>query len=522
MAEQIIKAEKLDVGIDSTNQSDKVVWSTGRNVRFTPGYVSKTLGKTLAGTLPTASLTIREMFTFMGYAGNIYTIICTDAKIYVANGDLSTFTDITPAIAPTGGASDYWEFTIVAGLPILTNGKDMIWKWASTSSILTPLLNAPLAKHISCSMHRLVLSNIYSNGVWYSGDVVWSEMGNPENFTIDTSKKSGKFTLSNYQDGKDIQHNIVAQAVNGSEVLFFTERNVWKTDFAQSIKQFVIIANDFEVLSPRSVTVKSGIVYAAEKRDIYAFTGNQKSALDVPIRTSLYTGINSNALNSAFSFSMQGTNEIWFCVSTGTNTNPDTAYIYNYELNNWTILDCDFICHSTSYAPPYIAWINNSGAVVTWTNNSTTVLKWAASHYNTLAKDITGDTASHVLQMDSGFNSISMALASTAIYGVIESGDMAFADRSKEKIIRQLFPEIASQTQTNSLMIQVGARDNLSMPIQWSPVISFKIGQDNYADLSSYTSYGGFIRIRFYTNIADSPWSLSSYSLIYNEGRKIR
>lgn len=529
--------DKLDVGIDTTSPSNKVVWSTGRNVRFTPGFVSKTLGKSVLATLPTASLNVRAIFTFMDFGGAMRNIVCTDSNVYALDSNYTTLTDITCG-SLSGGENDLWDFTIVAGLPILTNGKDGIWKWPDPASGLVPLQNFPLCKNISCCMHRLVGSNVRSSTgfwgigyIWYTGRVVWSETGNPENVVIDTSRKTGQFDLVNYQDGEDVQHNIICQIVDGSKVYYFTERNVWVTDFAQPIKQFIIIDDDFQLLSSQSATIDKGIIYAADKRDIYTFTGGQKKPIGLPIKKELFANINQSALNSVFSFPMWATNEIWFCVPTGTSAVADTAYVYNWELANWSILDCDFLCHGKVYAPFValrslslnIAWQKNSLAEVTWNNLTPALVNWVSTLYNVMvSKDVCGDSASHILQMDSWYNAINTSLAPVAINGIIESGDFSMGNRAFQKVIEECYPDLAAQTSVNSLMVQVGIRENLSLPINWGPVISFRIGVDFYADLRNYTSQGAHVRLRFYTNIIDSPWSMSSYGFNFSMGERIR
>jgi hypothetical protein len=527
MARNTVNIDKVDVGIDLTSPSNQVTWATGRNVMFTPGYVSASPGKSWLATLPVGSLTIREIFTFMGYDGNTYSIVCTDAQIFASRNDLLSFTDITPSPAPSGGVNDFWDFTIVAGLPLLTNGKDAVWKWSSYSSVLTASSTIPVAKNISCCMHKLVCSNIVDNGIAYPGRVKWSVTGQPENFTIDTSRNAGRFDLCNYQDGKDIQHNILSQVVNGSKLYFFTEKNVWLSDFAEPVKQFVTIDNDFELISKRTAFPFDGGTVAAEKRDIYQFTGSQKQSIGKPVKTDFKSGINAQALNYAFGFQEYKDNELYFCFSTGSNTGlPDTAYVYNWELstaNNpvWAIQDCDFTCHSTYYLPPYVAWVNNSTATVTWTNNSSATTKWIQMMYNSVAQDIVGDTASHILLMDSGNNALDTSLNPKVIYNYIESGDFSLKNRPLETILEELYPDLALQT-SNAFYIQVGTRDNLSQAINWSPAVTMTIGSDYYADLKMYTNQGAFIRFRFYTNLLNQTWSMSNYSFNYKEGRKIR
>jgi len=516
-----VTVDTLDVGIDSTSPSNKVTWATGRNVRFIPGYVTKTPGKTNLATLGTPALPIRESFTFVATDGDVYTIICTDAQIFAANRDFSTITDITPTSAPTGGYYDIWEFCIVAGLPIITNGKDAIWKWPDQDQPLTPLLNAPLAKHISSCMNRLVCSNTYENTISRYGRTRWSEMGNPENWTVDTTRKSGYHDLVNYSGKEAAMNFILAQISIGSKTYYFTEKNLFVCDFAQPTKQFIIIDNSVELMSTKSVCEHRGILYAIAKDDIYQYIDGNKASIGRPQRIELYDDLNYLKIDTIFSFNIYSTNEVWFCVPTGTNTLPDTAYVYNTELGAWTICDCDFTCHALQYSKT-VAWVNNLGATVTWENSAAQTISWLAEFYRAIAQDIVCDSASHILKMDSGYNAISTALAAVAIYGFIETGDFVLGARPFEKVIEELFPDMLAQTQASTLMIQVGSRNNLSEPPRWSKSVPFRIGIDGYADMRCYGSEGAFLRLRYYTSALDSPWAMGSYSFLYSIGARIR
>jgi hypothetical protein len=516
--EGIITVDTVDVGIDSTKPSNKVTWSTGRNVRFIPGYVTKTPGKTiLSSSVHSTGLNIRASFTFVGPDSNVYTIICTDNRIWAANREFTNFTEVTPASPPTGGYYDLWQFCIVAGLPYLTNGKDAIWKWTDPAGVLI-VSSAPLAKNISSCMGFLVCSNIYEGGAWHYGRVRW---GRPEAFTVDKTDQAGYIDLANYY-GNDVSvHNILCQISEGSKTYFFTEKNRWVCDFSQSRKDFFIDDGSIELMSPKSACAFRGKIYAFAKDDIYVYEGSNKKVVGTPFKRDIYSTVNALYIDTIFIFSIFATNEIWFCIPTGANTLPDTAYIYNEDINGWSPCDCDFTCHALQYSKT-VAWVNNLGTTITWENDSAQTIPWLAEFYRSNPQDIVGTSNGYILKMDSGYNAVNSSGQATAIYGLIETGDMDCKARPFEKIVEECYPDLLAQTLTNSLMIQVGVRDNLSKALRWSPAVAFKIGQSDYADLRSYTAQGAFVRLRFYSNALDSPWALGGYSQKYSIGRAIR
>lgn len=473
---------EVDKGINKQLPTNKVYWSTGRNVRFTPGYVSKTLGKTVLGTTPGAE-PIREVFSFIGTDGVVRSIVCCDSVIYAANATFSAFSVITPAVAPTGGASDIWQFELVGGLPILSNGKDAIWKWPVYGSILVPLAGAPTyAKRLSSCMNRLVVSNLSEGGYAYTGRIRWTEMGNPENWTIDLTGKSGRFDLMNYSSGKNAFENVKAQISIDHKVYFWADKNIWGSDFSLPIRQFLIVAKDIELISSRAVCHRKGIIFFIGKDDIYRFTGGQPEPIGASIRDELFDNINKSALHAAFCFSPHGTKEIWFCIPTGSGTVADTAFVYNYELDNFTIVDVDFSCHSES---------NLSGVPI----------------------DVVGNSEGKIMQLDSGFNN-----PGGAIQGIVETGDMNLDLPDTMKHISDVLIELAAQDEVNELMVQVGLKNRLSDDTAWSDPNPFTIGVSDFCDFCEFRREGKYIRLRFYSDQLDSPWKIIGYTLKYETG----
>ena len=145
---------------------------------------------------------------------------------------------------------------------------------------------------------------------------------------------------------------------------------VWVCDFAQINKSFTIVDNDIRIMSPRLTCSYKGVIYSLAKDDAYKYYGGKKNPIGLPIRNNFPT-LNYSCIDTSFCFPMNGANEIWFCVPTGTNTAPDTAYVYNWELDNWTITDCAFLSHSLysgqpSTAQSYVKWFNTYGNEVVW------------------------------------------------------------------------------------------------------------------------------------------------------------
>jgi len=472
----------VDKGIATEFPSTKVVWSTGNNVRITPGYVSKTLGKSLVAT-NSGSVPIRAMFTFVGTDGAVRTIMCCDTVVHAYDSTFGSYTDITPASPPTGGATDVWQFALVSGLPILSNGKDAIWKWTSYAGVLTALTGAPTyAKRISSCMNRMVVSNLQEGGYTYPGRVRWSEMGLPENWTIDTTNKAGRHDIMSYQGGVEAHANIKAQITRGHEVFFFTERGLWKADFAAATRNFIVVNPITEILSPKALCKKEETIYFIGKNDLYWTGGGDPTAFGLPIRTELFDNLAASYLHTAFVFAPYLTDEVWFCVAQTGYTVPNKAFTYNTQTKSFSIQDVDFSCH-------------------------------AEALHTSIPYDVVGNASGQILRLDSGFNNAD----GTAINGMVETGDMTFGVPDQMKRISEVIPELAVQDTVSELMIQVGVRNRLSDDIRWSDPVPFTIGVSEKCDFNGFRKEGKYVRVRFYSDLVTSPWALSGYTIKYEE-----
>jgi len=470
-------------GIVTQLPSNRVAFFTGNNVRITPGFVSKTFGKALIVSLPSTPA-IRAAFSFVGTDGAVRTIVCCDAKVFAYDSTFGSYVDITPSPAPTGTATDIWQFDLVAGLPILSNGKDIIWKWSSYAGVLTALSGAPTwAKRISSCMNRLVVSNLLEGGYTYTGRVRWTEPGNPENWTLDTTNKAGRHDIMAYQSGIEAHANIKAQRTRGHEVFFFTERGLWKADFAAAMRNFVCVNPITEILSSRALCKKEETIYFIGKNDLYWTGGEDPTAFGLSIRDELFDNLNASAIATAFCFAPYRTAEVWFCVATGSNTAPNKAFIYNTETKSFSIHDVDFSCH-------------------------------AEALHTSIPYDVVGNVSGQILKLDDGFNTA----AGLAIDGRIETGDLDFGLPNNVKMIAEVIPQLGFQETVSELMVQIGVKDQVPDDLRWSDPVPFTIGVSSKCDFNGFRKGGKFVRIRFYSDLLTSPWKMSGYTINYEVG----
>ncbi len=493
-------------GIVTNLPTTDVAWAMGRNIRFRLGAVYKTFGKTLLATV-TGTHAVRDTFTFRGWDGIWRTIVCCDNKIYSYTSDFGTVQNITPTPYPTSGADDVWQFAVVAGALIISNGVDQPWIWGDYSGVVQTLTGVPsVVKALTTSMGRLMVGNITDGGYEFIGGIKWSEPGIPTNFTMDLDQKSGRKDLVNANTGISAQENILAFGQSGLRKIVYTDRNIWTGDPNDSVFDYtwrIPPSGEGVMLAAARCHISlRGIDYCMGTDDFYQVGEEGVQPIGLPIRNVVFPNLNKSRISRAFAFYKPSTKEIYFCYPTGSNQYPDTAAILNLDLKNWSFEDVDYTCHTYAWIQTAFSW--DTIPYGTW--DEITDSRWDdLSSTGVLPYEIAGNASGEILKLDDAYNNNGIA-----IQGYIETGDFYRADA--KLLILQVVPFLKPQTEKNAFIIQVGARDSLHHAIRWSVPKPIMIGATS--DISSFQK-GNYVRLRFYTDQVDSPWILEGYQYFF-------
>lgn len=495
-------------GIVTNAPSYSVYWSNGKNIRFKPGCLYKTPGKTLLATIP-GGRAVRDMFTFVDNSGIIRTIVCCDDKIYSYHDDFTEYEDITPSIPPDSDSSNIWQFALVGGCPIITNGIDGIWQWNNFSLPLNKIDDIPMAKYLTISYHRLLLGNIQEDGYGFPARLRWSKPLNPTIFIKDKSNQGGYADIVNMGSGIDTSEKIKSVLGSGEDTYIFADRTIWLATIVSNPYSYRlnIISNDDGLLASRARVLAKGSIWLIGNDDFYKLDKSGKQSIGFPIKNSVFPNINKSASHLSKAFYQPSTNEIFFCLPMLNNTTAtlspiNTAYIYNLELQNWSIIDIDFISHTYNWSTDQTEWDN---AIGTWDSQTD---KWdAISNNGILPYSVVGDMSGNIFKMDSGYDNYNKA-----IDAFVETGDINYGVNDLFKTSDSVYPSVKPQELDTPLLIQIGARESLHHPIEWSPPQAYTIGIDRKADIRKT---GKWHRLRFYSMQLGDQWVLDGYYIRY-------
>jgi hypothetical protein len=503
-----------NTGIVTNAPSNAVYWSTGKNIRFKPGCLYKTPGKTLLTTVP-GGRAIRELFTFIDNSNTVRTIVCCDDKIYSYHDEFAEYEDITPSPAPTSDSSAIWQLALVGGCPVVTNGVDGLWQWKNFCSVMTKITNAPLAKYLTTSYHRLMLVNIQEGAYSYPARFRWSGVANPTIWTEDKDSKSGHGDIVNMGEGIDTSERLKSALGVGELTYFFADRTIWYATIVNNPYAYKLnlIKDSVGLMATKAKVAVRGKVYMIGNDDFYVLDQGTQQSIGFAIKNSVFPNINKSASYLSYSFYQPTTNEVFFCLPMLDNkslspTPVNTAYVYNLELNNWSVCDVDYLAHTYNWSADQIEWDNSQG---TWDSQSD---KWdTVSNNGVLPYSVVGNSSGQIFKLDSTYDNNGVA-----IEAYIETGDMNFSSLDFFKETDSVYCNFKPQDIDTPVLIQVGVRDSLSDPIKWSAPMAYTVGISKKAD---FRHEGMWTRFRFSTSQIEDQWALETFMSKYSyRGRR--
>lgn len=259
----------------------------------------------------------------------------TSEQIAVAGNDImeesgGVWASIKGALTFTANQNNLQQFAQLTDLIVGTNNVDAIWRWGGTGNA-TALGGSPpgKAKGIAAYKNYLFLLNTEETGTRRPGRIRWSLLNNAENWPAanvnDLANNTG-------QAGQGL-------AKFGDQLFAFFDRSIYEVVYTgNSVTPFIFPTTcaDIGSASGYGLVVTDDAVFFPSYRGIYAMNGGVPRYISEPIEGTWAT-INAGRLQYVVGVHNRAYNEVWFAISTGSNTAHDTILVYDYVRNAWTI-----------------------------------------------------------------------------------------------------------------------------------------------------------------------------------------
>lgn len=466
-------------------------WSVGENVRIVnQGIGAFGLGwEAVLGTPTTAPRYLQAIKDI----AQTWWIYMSATKGYVISGGVHTEITRLSGVYTSSDAAD-WNGTILGGIPIINNGKDVPQFWATYSAAqkFADLTNWPATlrtKFIRALGPYLIAANLSDSGQSFPHRIRWSHPADPGSVPVswdhtDPSKDSRQVDLP------DVDSGLITEMLPLKEAMF-----VYK---GSSIHRLRPTGNANSIFARDTLSEKAGCLNAR----CVALTGNGQFHVSlasddlishdgVRIRTLLtnrwkrylFNQISEEGLANCFMFPIPAFNEIVFCYPEAGSLLPTRALVWNYsdgEGGAFTelTLKSGIVAAALGNVEGSTgdAW---SDLTNTWAETTDV---WNKSKRNQVI--LVDQTASKFYQMDSDTKRDGVIFTSTIsreglpLFDVGEDGK-ALVNFTELKMFTRLWPKIEGAP----VAIRVGYQTLVNGVVNWTPAVTFDPATELYVDL---------------------------------------
>ncbi len=496
-----------------------------RNIRIKDGKLVPVPAASVVEDLPTDFYPAFLMF--IDAPSGYYWLIAGDdgvgaSCVYVY--DYVSFYDIS--LGPyVGFLKDGWQGIMLSGVPII-NHKDnypQCWLPQSTSSDLIDLnwdgVNTwrdvdQSAAIIKGHKQFLFALNLRDGLTDIPDGVRWSAPADvnsvpPTWDPLDTTNVAGFTTLGT--DGGRIVDGLSLR----DAFVVYREKSIAIFDYVggQYVWQIRQLSSTAGLISANAVIEVNGSHYFIGDGDIYINNGNEiVSAIHGKIKDHFNGNYNSAYFYRSYVVRNDAFSEAWFCVPSSNSEYPDTAYVFNWRDNTWSVRTMDansFSAYGKQTTPP-ITW---DSVDYEW---DTYDVQWGRTLPTPLGNSMysvtppTGGvgTSGQLILIDT---SKAPQFISDS---VIERVSYTIEGISTVTTISRIFPRIKGP---GSVLIQLGSQDTPGSPIVWKDKELFNPNTDR--SLTTRTT-GQFHCFRI-EGVDDTYWEFSGLDVEYVEaGRR--
>jgi hypothetical protein len=476
-------------------------WSAGKNIRCQDGQIG-----TFAGHGTFATPTVTPYYLLPVSAGsNYYWVYPGLDKCYVYNG--STHTNITRQTASvdvdyTGTAANRWNGGVLNGLPVLNNGVDVpqMWSPVNTSTKLQAITawdSNWRAKVIRPYKNFLIALNMTESSSEYPHKVRWSNSADPG------AVPSAWTPASSNDAGSNVIGETEGFIVDGLQLR--DEFIIYKEDSAYGMQwtggEFVFRFRRINVpgiLAQDCVAEYKGGHFVVGDGTVYVTDGQSyQSVIDNKNRDALFSAIDSDNYASTFVVHHQAETEMWICYPSAGASLPDTAYIWNYKDNTWSVRDLP--TDTAHIAPGIITSASFTWATIPYSTWADWAGTWGSRQYSPVADSLVA-ASDKLYQMDDGNQ-----------FGGVNA--TCYVERTGLDIGQGIHTVtgIHPMVEGGSVNVYVGSHMTPNGSVTWSGPFSFDPSSDYKVDC---LVTGRYHAIRFKSS-SDVQWAINSYSVDY-------
>lgn len=504
------------------------LWSSGANVRFYDGKVSKFPGEEA---VYGATLDEPHFLFPWNYPSEYRWVYASGTGIYYTQGvnhfDITRYTS-TPGDNPyTAGSRPRWNGALLGGVPIMnhTNMTDYPQQWDGTLGQMKDLENWPAstyARVIRSYGNFLIALDITKGTTNYPYMVKWSHPADPGTVPVswdetDPTRLAGENVLA--QTGGKL---VDCLQLGGANIVY-KEDSIWLQQLSRG--QYVFSWRELDnangLLTQRCVKPFMGRHFCVGRSDVYVFDGRSvQSIITNKLRRWFFKQIHPDWWQYIQAVPNYAKQEMWVCFCSASNSEGyfDKALVWNWNSGAWTIREFD-----TSAQFSHIGYGQVSSGLQTFDTTAGTFdaqtgafgdAGSSPADYQLLGGSIASGGGGGLLKhIDEGYTWDATAYRSylerLALPIAGQGPDGPKVDPSTVKFVREIYPKI-SGTSGAQVQVYIGGQMQLDDPVEWEGPYTFTVGQ---TEAIPCATIGRFISLRFDDANSQSAWEMTGYAL---------
>ena len=374
----------------------------------------------------------------------------------------TNFYDITYAGMQTIANPSQWSATLLNGIPVFSNGKDVLLYWdgsGGTDALAIPGFPAATSvKFVVAFRFHLFGLNVDGPAGQFENQIIWSDATDPgalpASWTPGASNEAGSAILA------DTRGKCICGVPLNSQLMIYKNESVYPVEYAGQQPDNIFTVRpanrSLGALGPHTVVDLGDKHLVVGNDDVCLFDGvNVKSIAENRVKYALANTIDETYADNSFVVRDLNKRETWVCVPESGSQFATIAHIWDERRDTWVTRDLTNIRHAT------VGFVTDTSANSTWNADSQV---WDAD----LSAWNEGSTGSITRVTVAEQNTLYVEDTTDAISvtAQIAKYDLAFGDDAQSKIINGVWIRGTGLGFAN-IEFRLGSRADTDASITW-------------------------------------------------------
>lgn len=441
--------------IDSAELAEQLL-TTAHNVHTRKGFPSRRGARRIA--YPGVPNDPYHLLNLQLNTFNWWMLFGTN-NIHAVEG--TNFYDITFAGLQSISNPREWTATLLNGIPVFSNGKDVLLYWdgngASNALAVPGFPAATSVKFVVAFRFHLFGLNIDGPAGQFDNQIIWSDATDPgalpASWTPAPSNEAGSAILA------DTKGRCIAGMPLNGQLLIYKNESVYPLEYTGQPDNIFSVGpanRSLGILGPHTIAHMGDKHLVVGNDDVCLFDGlNARSIAENRIKNALANTIDETYADNSFVVRDINKREVWVCVPESGSQFATIAHIWDERRDTWVTRDLNNLRHAT------VGFVTDSTVNATWNADAqpwdSDLSAWNEGSVGSITK-VTVAEPNTIYVEDTP--------DSTSVTAFIAKNDLAFGDDSQSKIINGVLIRGTGLGFAN-VQFRLGSRASTDAAITW-------------------------------------------------------